>query len=104
MCLPVRGPAKASGADSKGTASTVMAEGEEVCVLRCVRLFAIPWPVAHQVPLSLEFSRQVYCSGLPLPPPGDLPEPGIQPTPLVSPALAGWFFTTSTTWETHEDV
>ena len=54
-----------------------MAEGKEVCVLSCVLLFAIPWPVAHQVPLSLEFSRQEYWSGLPFPPPGDLPEPEI---------------------------
>ena len=76
-----------------------MAEGKDVRVLCCVLLFAIPWPVAHQVPLSLEFSRQEYWSGLPFPPPGDLPEPGIQPTSLISPALAGWFFTSSVTWE-----
>ena len=45
------------------------------------------------------FSRQQYCSGLPCPPPGDLPDPGIEPMSLKSPALAGRFFTTSTTWE-----
>ena len=39
----------------------------------------IPWTVAHQDPLSLEFSRQEYWSGLPFPPPGDLPDPGIKP-------------------------
>ena len=40
-----------------------------------------------------------YCSGLPFPPPGDLPYPGIEPTPLTSPALAGRLFTTSATRE-----
>ena len=47
----------------------------------------------------MEFSRQEYGSGLPFPPPVDLPNPGIKPTSLVSPALAGGFFTTSTTQE-----
>ena len=48
----------------------------------------------------MEFSRQEYWSELPLATPGDLPDPGIKPTSLVSPALAGGgFFTTSTTWE-----
>ena len=45
------------------------------------------------------FSRQEYRSGLPWTPPGDLPDPGIEPASLTSPALAGVFFTTSTTWE-----
>ena len=58
-----------------------------------------PRTVAHQAPLSMEFSRQEYWSGLPCPPPGDLPDPGIKPMSPVSPALAGGFFTTSTTWE-----
>ena len=43
------------------------------------------------------FSRQEYWRGLPCPLPGDLPDPGIEPTPLMSPALAGGFFTTSAT-------
>ena len=47
----------------------------------------------------MEFSRQEYWSGLPFPIPGDLPDPGIEPTSLVSPALAGGFFTMSATWE-----
>ena len=47
------------------------------------------------------FSRQEYWSGLPCPPPGDLPNPGTEPTSLMSPALAGGFFTTSSTWEAH---
>ena len=55
--------------------------------------FATPWTVARQAPLSVEFSRQEYWSGLPFPPPGDLPNPGIKAASLVSPALAGGFFT-----------
>ena len=47
----------------------------------------------------MAFSRQKYCSGLPCPPPGDLLNPGIEQTSLKSPARAGGFFTTSTTWE-----
>ena len=64
-----------------------------------VRIFATLWIVAHQAPLSMGVSRQEYCSGLQCPPPGDLPDPGIKPMSLMSPALAGGFFTTSTTWE-----
>ena len=41
----------------------------------CVRLFATPWTVAHQAPVSMGFSRQEYWHGLPFPPPGDLPDP-----------------------------
>ena len=47
----------------------------------------------------MEFSRQEYWSGLPCPPPEDLPNPGIKLTPLKSPALSDGSFTTSTTWE-----
>ncbi|CAI9153792.1 unnamed protein product [Rangifer tarandus platyrhynchus] len=64
-----------------------------------VQLFAALWTVAHQAPLFLGFSRQEYWSGLPFPPPGDLPNPGIKPRSLTSPALADRFFTTSATWE-----
>ena len=49
-----------------------------------VLLFVIPWSVACQAPLSMEFPRQEYWSGLPFPSPGDLPNPGIEPG---SPAL-----------------
>ena len=58
-----------------------------------------PWTAACQAPLSMGFSRQEYCGGLPCPPPRELPHPGIKPASPVSPALAGKFFTTSTTWE-----
>ena len=57
------------------------------------------WTVAHQAPLSMEFSRQEYWSRLPCPPPGHLPDPGIKPASLTSPALTDSFFTTSTNWE-----
>ena len=52
-------------------------------LLGCVRLSATPWTVAHQVPLSMEFSRQEYWCGLPCPPPGDLPDTGIKPASLA---------------------
>ena len=63
------------------------------------QLFVTPWTVAHQAHLSKGFSRQEYWSGLPCPPPGDLPNPGIKPEFHMSPALAGGFFTTIATWE-----
>ena len=56
-------------------------------------------PVACQAPLSMGFSRQEYWSGLPYPPPGDLPDPLIKSASLMFPALAGGFFTTSNTLE-----
>ena len=68
-------------------------------MLSPVRLFATPWTVASQAPLSMGSSRQEYWSGLPCPSPGDLPDPGIKPPSLMSPALAGRFFTANTTWE-----
>ena len=61
-----------------------------------VQLFATPWTVALQPSLSMEFSGQEYWSGLPCPPPGDLPDPGIKNTSLMSPPLPGGFLTTST--------
>ena len=58
-----------------------------------IRLFASPWTVACQAPLSVEFSRQKYWSGLQFPSPGDLPDPEIKPESPASQALAGRFFT-----------
>ena len=52
-----------------------------------VRLFVTPWTVARQAPLCEGLSRQEYWSGLPCPPPGDLPDPGIGPMSPVTPAL-----------------
>ena len=66
-------------------------------VLSCfsrVPLFATPWTVVHQAPLSMGLSRQEYWSGLPFPPPGDLPDSGTELMSLTSSALAGGFFTT----------
>ena len=59
----------------------------------CVRRFVTLWTVAHQAPLCMGFSKQEYWSGLPFPPPGDLPNPGIKPVSVMSPALIGGFFT-----------
>ena len=67
-----------------------------MCV--CVQLCVTPWTVAHQAPLFMGFSRQAYRSGLPFPPPGDLPDPGIEHASPAFLALAGGFFTTNATW------
>ena len=64
-----------------------------------VRLFATLWTVAHQAPLSLGFFRQEYWSGLPCPPPGDLPNLETEPTFLMSRTLADVLCTASATWE-----
>ena len=61
--------------------SSMLSRFSHVC------LFATPWTVACQAPLSMGFSRQEYWSGLPCPSPGDLPDPGIEPASLVSLAL-----------------
>ena len=53
-----------------------------------------PYTVVHQTPLSIEFSRQKYWSGLPFPPPGNLPDSEIKHVPLMTSVLAGGFFTT----------
>ena len=52
------------------------------CLFSCVRFFATLWTIARQASLSMGFSRQEYCSGLPCPPPGDLLDPGIKPISL----------------------
>ena len=65
-----------------------------------VQLYATLGTVVCQVPLSTGFSRQEYWSGLPCPSLGDRPKPGMEPASLMSPALAGRFFTTSGTWKT----
>ena len=73
--------------------------------LNHVQSFVTPCTAAYQAPLSMGIPRQEYWSGLPLPPPEDLPDRGIKPTSVASPAIAcGFFttltlFTTSVTWE-----
>ena len=60
------------------------------CISKSVRAYSVVFDSAvHQAPLSMQFSRQQYWSGLPFPTPGDLPYPGIKPVSLVSPALVG---------------
>ena len=71
---------------------TLPLERKDMCVRKlscfsCVRLCVTLWSGACQVPPSMGFSKQEYWSGLPCPPPGDLPHPGIEPTSLSSPAL-----------------
>ena len=73
-----------------------------VCVLSGfihVQLFVTLRTIAHQAPLSRGFFRQEYWSGLPCPPPGDLPDPGIEPESLMSSEFADRVFTTNTTWK-----
>ena len=77
-----------------GIPGCVCAKPLQSCPTLCA-----PWTVACQAPLSMGCSRQEYRSGLPCPPPGDLSDPGIESVSLISPALAGRFFTTSATWE-----
>ena len=64
----------------------------------CLTL-ATPWTVALQAPLSMGLPRQEHWSGLPFPFPGYLPNPEIEHMSPTSPALAGGFFTASSTWE-----
>ena len=61
--------------------------------LNRVQLFATPWAVACEAPLSMGLPRQAYWSGLPFSTPGDLPDPGIKLTSSVAPALASRYFT-----------
>ena len=95
----------------------VSSEHRHACMLShfsCIWLSVTLRTVACQAPLCMGFSRQEYWSGLPCPPPGDLPDPGIEPVSLMSPALAGGFsfffflfffrrvfFTASATREAH---
>ena len=83
---------------------TLWAEVNLLCetymrMLSHVQLFVTPWIVAWQVSLSMGLSQQEYWSGLPFPPPGDLPDPGIKP---ASPALADIFFITKPPGKPHE--
>ena len=72
-----------------------------MCV--CSVVSDLSWTVAHQAPLSRGFPRQEHGSGLPCPPPGDLPNPGFKTASLTSYALAGKFFTTEPLGKPGED-
>ena len=68
------------------TGKTITLTESESKVAQLCPILCTLWTGAHQAPLSMGFSRQEYCSGLPCPPPGDLPDPGIKATILMSPA------------------
>ena len=70
-------------------------------VLSSVRLFVTPWTLAHQVPLSMEFSRQEYWNGLPFPTPGNLLNPGIEPTVSCVSCIGRWILYHWATREFH---
>ena len=60
-----------------------MEDDDDLAAQSCL-ILVTPWTVAHRAPLSVGFSRQDYCSGLPCPPPGHLPYPGMEPESHVS--------------------
>ena len=68
-------------------------------MLSCVQVFATLWTVVCQAPLSMGIFRQEYWNRLSFPSPRGLTDSGVEPLCLMSPALVGRFFTTSTTWE-----
>ena len=70
----------------------------------CVQFCVTPCTAALQAPLSMGFSRQEYWRRLPFPSSGDLPNPVTESESFESPALAGGFFATSTTWEAHRNI
>ena len=74
------------------------------CHFSHAQSFVTLWTVACHAPQSMGFSKQESWSGLPCPPLGDLPNVRIKPASLMSPALAGEFFTTSATWEAHSNL
>ena len=79
----------------------VLGNALELEYLSCVWLFAAPWTVAARFLRHGIFQARILNgTGVPFPTPGHLPDPGIETASLASPALAGRFFTTSTTWET----
>ena len=77
-----------------GSGTTLSIDSILVLIRSVVSDSATAWTVALQASLSMGFPRQEYWSGLPFPPPVDLPNPGIEPSSLVCPALAGGSFTT----------
>ena len=97
-------PSAAPGPQARSLLESNLLTNQSLCarvdaVSSAMSDFVMLWTIAHQAPLSMGCSRQEYWSGLPCPPPRDLPDPGIKPTSLMSPALAGRFCTTSTIWE-----
>ena len=72
------------------TSTSTFFSGGGLVAKSCPTL-VIPWTVACQAPLSMGFSRQEYCSGLPFPYPGDLPNPGIKPGEVIGPGIKSVF-------------
>ena len=66
----------------------------KICLLSHVWLFVTPWTVGCQAPLSMEFSRREYWTGLPFPPAGDVPNPGMGPESFGFAASTGGLFAT----------
>ena len=83
----------------KNTESLLHVHVYMVSHFTAVQLFATLWIMACQFLLSVGFSRQEHWSGLPCPPPGNLPNPGMELISLTLPALTGRFLTRSATWE-----
>ena len=75
-----------------------MCAGAQSC-----QIFVPAWTIAHQGPPFIDFSRQEYWSVLPFPTTEDLMHPGIEPVSLVSPALAGGFFTPGANWKAQNE-
>ena len=83
----------------KNIPSPVAAPQDRVCALSRALLFAAPGTVAHHAPLSMEFSRQEYWSGLPFPTPGYFPNPGIEPVSVSCISCVGrWILNHSAIW------
>ena len=101
LSCPVTGRLWAPGCSSPGAMPVSIFCACVLSCFSCVQLFVTLWTVARQAPLSMGFFRQEYWSGLPCPASKDLVSPRTEPTSLMSPAFAGRFFTTSTTWEAH---
>ena len=80
---------------SRVTTCVPVCSGAQQCLILCD-----PWTAAHQAPLSMGFFRQKYCSGLPLPPPGYVPNPGIKFVSPVSPAMQVDSLPAESSWKT----
>ena len=87
------------GAKTHKTVNIIMWKCQSVSHSVVSNFFVTPQTIAHQAPLSTEFSRHEYWSGLPFPPPEYLPDPGTEPTFLMSPEPEGKFSSASTSWE-----
>ena len=103
-CWEIPWQEEPGGLQSRGSRDLYMTQWLCVCssCFSHVQFFVTPWTVAHQAPLSVGFSRQEYWSGLPFPPPGDLPDSGIEPESLFkSPASASDSLPLMPPWEAH---